>query len=72
MMSGIKTLCRKRADFRYGMLFISSNTGMAVVPDLNRISFCIYSVNNFSNRIFYINIDFGMYCTKFSESCQDS
>lgn len=32
--------------------FISSNTVMAVVPDSNRISFYIYSVNNFSNRIF--------------------
>ncbi len=30
----------------------NSNTGMAVVPDSNRISFYIYSANNFSNRIF--------------------
>ncbi len=29
----------------------SSNTGMAVVPDSNRMSFCIYSAYNFSNRI---------------------
>ena len=31
-----------------------SNTVMAVVPDSNRIPFCFYSANNFSNRIFYI------------------
>lgn len=34
------------------LLFISSNTVMAVVPDSNRIPFYIYSANNFSNRIF--------------------
>lgn len=40
------------------VLFISSNTVMAVVPDSNRIPFCIYSVNNFSNRIFLSIFDF--------------
>lgn len=40
------------------VLFISSNTVMAVVPDSNRIPFYIYSVNNFSNRIFVSIFDF--------------
>ena len=40
------------------VLFISSNTVMAVVPDSNRIPFYIYSVNNFSNRIFLSIFDF--------------
>ena len=37
---------------------IQSNTVMAVVPDSNRIPFFIYSVNNFSNRIFLYRILF--------------
>lgn len=37
---------------------ISSNTVMAVVPDSNRIPFYIYSVDNFSNRIFQYRIQF--------------
>jgi hypothetical protein len=36
----------------------SSNTGMAVAPDLNRISSAakaaLYSAHNFSNRVFYL------------------
>lgn len=39
--------CRKTGQSPF------SNTGMAVVPDSNRISFFIYSANNFSTRIFY-------------------
>ena len=36
----------------HNTISISSNTVMAVAPDSNRISFLIYSANNFSNRIF--------------------
>ncbi len=58
---------RKRAAFsgvkspNDTMLFISSNTVMAVVPDSNRIPFYIYSANNFSNRIFLSNYSIFIY-----------
>lgn len=49
-----KRLCR---TFGFAYLRLS-NTVMAVVQDSNLISFCIYSVNNFSNRILIIGGDY--------------
>lgn len=63
MISGAKSDTAKEHPSRAwvpngNMLFISSNTVMAVVPDSNRIPFYIYSADNFSNRIFVFDILF--------------
>lgn len=57
---------------------LSSNTVMAVAPDSNRIPFCIYSADSFSNRIFRI-FNFIQYTIKFlqcaikcAENCRKS
>ena len=63
---------RLLGKFPMAVLSTSSNTVMAVVPDSNRIPFYIYSVNNFSNRIFLSIFDFyKFYYTTFGKICQE-
>lgn len=54
---------------RFRMQF-RSNTVMVVAPDSNRILFYIYSVNNFSNRIFAAVFCFLYYSKPIGKVCQ--